>query len=161
MAIANTTGTREFYVNYPRESSSLLLCAKFARRYYPIDVKRKSKIEVSVTTIDDFCSDNAIYKIDILKMDIQGAELITLQGATEKLKQGLIAIIYTEVMFVPHYEGGPVFYEVCNFLSNYGYTLFDIYNNFHARNGQLSYGDAIFVSPRIRKEVMESFYSTS
>ena len=81
---------------------------------------------------------------------------MALRGATEKLNQGLIALIYTEVTFVPYYEGGAMFYEICNFLSGYEYTLFDIYNTAHARNGQLRFADAIFVSPQIRRDVIDS-----
>lgn len=89
-------------------------------------------------------------------MDIQGGELMALQRATEMLQQGRIDLIYTEVIFVPHYEGAPMFYELCSYLSKWNYTLYNIYNLVIARNRQLRFGDAIFVSPHIRKDVIDS-----
>ena len=40
----------------------------------------------SVTTIDQFTSDNKIEKIDFIKMDIEGEELNTLKGAVDTLR---------------------------------------------------------------------------
>lgn len=157
MAVADKTGIGEFYVRQWSGTSSLLPLPKSGRRYYPKKVETIiDKIEVPVTTIDDFCREESISEIHILKMDIEGGELVALQGATEKLKQHSIALIYIEVIFVPLFEG-PMFYEISNFLSNYGYTLFDIYNDSHARNGQLRSADAIFISPQIRRDVIDSF----
>jgi len=85
-----------------------------------------------------------------LKLDIEGSELTALRGASEKLAHHSIELIYTEIMFVPHYEGGPMFYELCSFLSNFNYTLFNVYNLKRAVNRQLRWGNAIFVSPDIR-----------
>lgn len=157
MAVADRTGTEELYVRRWSVTNSLSPLPKSGRRYYPKKVETiTDKIEVPVITIDDFCREESISEIHILKMDVEGGELKALQGVTEKLKQHSIALIYIEVSFVPLFEG-LMFYEISNFLSNYGYTLFDIYNNSHARNGQLRSADAIFVSPQIRRDVIDSF----
>lgn len=157
MAVSDKAGTREFYVNQLSGTNSLLPRPISGRRYYPKNAETVGKIEVPVTTIDDFCREESISDIQVLKMDIQGGELMALQGATKKLKHGSIALIYTEVMFVPLYEEGAMYYKICSFLSDYEYTLFDIYNTSNARNGQLKFADAIFVSPQIRTDVIDSF----
>jgi len=158
MAISNEAGAREFYVNNTFEQTNSLFPRPIsARRYYPKGAELMNRIEVGVTTIDKFCSEESISNIQILKMDIQGGELMALQGASEMLHQGRIDLIYTEVLFVPHYEGAPMFYELCEYLSKWGYTLFGIYNLFLAKNGQLRFADAIFVSPHIRADVIDSF----
>jgi hypothetical protein len=87
-------------------------------------------------------------------MDIQGGELSALKGATTLLLESLIDIIFTEVMFVPHYEGAPLFCEICEFLAHYDYTLYDVFSISRARDGQIRHGDAIFVSRRVREEVV-------
>lgn len=156
-AVSDKVGTTELYVNQLSETNSLFPYPVCGRRYYPKKAETVTNIQVPATTIDDFCGKHSISEVDILKMDIQGAELMALRGAAEKLKQGLIQLIYTEVMFVRHYEEGAMFQEISNFLAAYDYTLFDIYSTFHARNGQLGYGDAVFVSRRIRGEVLDSF----
>lgn len=43
------------------------------------------KIEVTIVTLDRFVTDHKIDKIDFIKIDIQGAEGLLLQGATETL----------------------------------------------------------------------------
>ena len=79
-----------------------------------------------------------------------------LSGARQKLSEGAIGLIYTEVMFVPHYDGGCMFYELSDFLSEYGYTIFNLYNLKWAKNGQLRWGNAIFLSPKIRAKIRSS-----
>jgi FkbM family methyltransferase len=149
-AVSNKAGKKKFYVNQNSATNSLLPTTDSAEYWVdPNEIKNITTIEVPVTTIDDFCRQESIDEIQILKMDIQGGELMALEGATEKLSQGSILLIYTEILFVPIYEGEAFFYEICNLLSGYGYTLFNMYNFYHARNGQIKWCDAIFLSPSV------------
>lgn len=52
--------------------------------------------EVSIRTIDDFCRESQIEKIHLLKIDIEGAELLALKGAENFLKKGEIDFIQFE-----------------------------------------------------------------
>ena len=83
--------------------------------------------------------------------------MLALKGASDLLSKSRIGLIYTEVMFVPHYEGGPLFYELCEFLARYNYSLYDLFLVKHGTNGQLCYGDAIFISYEMRTRVVDSF----
>lgn len=146
LAVSDKVGKRKFYVNQDSGTDSLLPTVDEVGYWVaPNIIKNIATIEVPVTTIDDFCRQVSINEIQILKMDIQGGELMALEGATEKLSQGFISLIYTEILFVPIYEGEALFYEICNFLSGYGYTLFNMYNFYYAKNGQVKWGDAIFI----------------
>jgi FkbM family methyltransferase len=150
LAVSNKAGKKKFYVNQNSATSSLLPITDSAEYWVePKAIKNIATIEVAVTTIDDFCQQKSIDEIQILKMDIQGGELMALEGAVKKLRQGSILLIYTEILFVPIYEGEAFFYEICHFLSGYGYTLFNMYNLYQARSGQIKWGDAIFISPRL------------
>ena len=60
-------------------------------------------------------------------------------------------------MFVSHYENNPLFYKIWDFLESYQYTLFDIYNLCRAKNGQLRFGDALFVHPQVRSNFIDRF----
>ena len=97
----------------------------------------KTKQDVETITIDEVMKLNNINKIDILKFDIQGGELMALQGAMNALQQKKISLIYTEALFVPHYENNPLLRDLWNCLEQYGYSLFDIYDMYRATNGQL------------------------
>jgi hypothetical protein len=138
-------------------TNSLLPRPRNLKRYYPQNAETVGQVEVETTTLDTFCKHSAISKIDILKMDIQGGELLALQGATDLLSESLVDLIYTEVIFVPHYEGGPLFHELSGFLSRYDYSLFDLFLIKHGNNGQLRHGDAIFVSNKMRAVIVDSF----
>ncbi len=63
-------------------------------------------------------------KLDFLKMDVQGAELKVLDGATLLLPY--IKWIYLEVSFVECNEGAPLFDHVFDYLSKLGYRISDI-----------------------------------
>jgi hypothetical protein len=88
-------------------------------------------------------------------MDIQGGELGALRGARGLLERGAIRVIFTEAMFVPHYEGAPLYHDLAAYLAGFGYSLYDLFLAAHGNNGQLRYGDAIFVSARTRREVVD------
>lgn len=154
MGIADKSETRKFYVRERNSANSLLPSAKDGQRYGNKEAATITGfIDVPVTTVDEFCLQESISEIQILKMDMEGSELMALQGATEKLSRHLIELIYTEVTFIPHNQDEPLFYHVCEFLSFYEYTLYGIYHTIHARNGQLRRADVIFVSPQIRKVI--------
>ncbi len=75
---------------------------------------------------------------------------MALKGAAELLRRGTVQIIYSEVLFIHLYEGCPLFHDIAADLAGFGYHLFDIYNLHRAENGQLRYGDAIFVNDNVR-----------
>lgn len=156
-AVAERSGRKTFHVNEYDATNSLLPRPVAERRYYPSHAGPKGTIEVEVTSLDEFAAANRIGSIDILKLDIQGGEAMAFRGAKGLLERGAISLIYTEVMFVPHYEGGPVFFELWSLLAEFGYTLFNIYTTHSARNGQLRYGDALFVSKSVRADVIDRF----
>lgn len=155
LAISDVAGSKKFYVNQKSYTNSLLPRPRNLRRYYPSNAETVREIEVETTTLDKFCQESSISKINILKMDIQGGELLALKGATSLLSQGCIDLIYTEAMFIPHYENCVLFHELSDFLSKYKYSLYDLFLVAHGSNGQLRYGDAIFLSNKIRTEVVD------
>jgi FkbM family methyltransferase len=156
LAIADRPGQRDFYVNETMHfTNSLLPRPTDTRRYFPKQAAAKAKITVPCTTIDAYLRDKNLSKIDILKMDIQGGELMALQGAADTLSKHIPHLVYTEAYFVPHYQGAPMLLELWQFLVEHGYSLFDLYPIRRAKNGQLRYGNAIFVSPILRQRVID------
>lgn len=146
-----------FYVNGFDETNSLFSRPLSERRYYPKNALTQKVIKVGTIDIDGFVKENDITNIDILKLDIQGGELNALRGAEFILKTGHVSLIYTEISFISHYENSPLFYEVWSFLSKLGYSLFEIYDLCRATNGQIRYGNALFVSEFIRNSVIDRY----
>ena len=153
-AVADKAGTRQFFVRGRNDANSLLPSVTAGQRYDHTEAATiNTVIDVPVTTIDDVCRKESLPEIQVLKMDMEGGELMALRGAMDMLSQHLIGLIYTEVTFVPHNQDEPLFHEIVEFLSSYGYTLFDIYSIIRARNGQVRRADTIFVSPQLREVV--------
>ena len=153
-AVTDTTGPATFHVNAQTDTNSLLPRPTSDRRYYPKTAGPKDTIEVETINLDDYVSENNLAGIDILKFDIQGGELNALRGATELLGSGQVSLIYTEIMFITHYVDAPLYHELASYLADFDYSLFDVYNLERATNGQLRYGDALFVSETVRESVI-------
>ena len=79
------------------------------------------EIEVPCTRLDTFCEKNDIDKIDIIWMDLQGAELKALQSLGSLLDT--VQIIHTELEMNPMYEGQCLFSDVNEYLINNGFDL--------------------------------------
>ena len=58
--------------------------------------KKFETFKVQSDTLDNYCKDNQIEKIDILKIDTEGSELDILQGAQNILKKTDVVLV--EVM---------------------------------------------------------------
>jgi FkbM family methyltransferase len=143
-ALTFFVGQTSFYINNSSLTNSLLESSISDDNF--IDATRtKEKITVNTNTIDNFCSKNTIDKINILKIDAQGADLDVLKGAIGMLKNKSVDLIYIEVEFVQLYENQPLFHDISHFLSEYGYNLYSLYNLSIGKNGQMIYGDAIFL----------------
>lgn len=147
--------TRTFYeCNYTMTSSlfepNTELLAKFqnleelvrVQKTYPVETKRLDDIPELKGT-------------DLLKVDVQGAELLVFQGAAKTLDD--VLVIHTEVEFVELYKGQPLFGDIDMHLRSKGFTLHQIAptsrvfkplvfnNDINAGLSQILWGDAIYV----------------
>lgn len=77
-----------------------------------------SRETVQTVRLDDL---DAAQGADFLKLDVQGAERAVIDGAASLL-QG-VAVVHTEVEFVPLYEGQPLFAEVDQALRANGFQF--------------------------------------
>ena len=92
-----------------------------------------TKLNVRTTTIDSYCLENNIKNIDFIKIDVEGAEKLVLEGAYNMLKNRKIKCGIFEIGSTLE-DAGTSADEICNFLKNFGYKL----------NKQISYSDILF-----------------
>ena len=78
-------------------------------------------VPIPVTTMEQWAKEHRVERLDFIKLDTQGAELEILRGAGPLLDRCLG--IEAEVMFMPLYEGQPVFADVDGFLRSRGFSL--------------------------------------
>jgi FkbM family methyltransferase len=146
IALTNFSGESELFINKSQLTNSLLP-ANPELTGVNSSCTFKKKESINCETIDRYCSNNSIDKIDILKIDVQGAELSVLEGATGMLENKKIKLIYAEVEFAKIYLNQPLFHNIAWFLEKKGYDLFSLYNlAYDKKSGRLIYGDAIFIS---------------
>jgi FkbM family methyltransferase len=98
---------------------------------------------VRTETLDYYMGYNDIDHVDILKMDIQGAEPKVLKGAKERL--GNFDIILTELNFYDLYKKQVSFYDIEQYLKPAGFKLFDISHiSKNPINGRTDWVDVIY-----------------
>jgi FkbM family methyltransferase len=146
LALADAAGTRPFYVTHCRAASSLLapdetVRKKSGKKNYDYD-----RISVTIDTMDDYCARKNITAIDILKIDVQGAELYVLKGAKNLLTENRIRLIYLEAIFADNYVGQGELSAIMAYLAAFKYLLWDIKPFLFTRSGRLWTANVIFVS---------------
>ena len=86
---------------------------------YPAEKYVQNKVEVDCIRLDVLCSQLEIDVIDLIWMDLQGAELLALQSAGALLDK--TRYIYTEVSHRPLYRGQCLFDDIDSFLTSRGF----------------------------------------
>jgi FkbM family methyltransferase len=104
-----------------------------------------SSIEIKTDTLDHFCSVHGISNIDILKVDVEGAEDRVFRGAQELFARGAVRAVFVEVYFKPVYYGMPLFWDLNSILSKQGFNLYGLYSLMPTHSGALSFGNALYL----------------
>lgn len=101
-------------------------------------------VQRPITTLDKLLSTHGLPSPDLIKLDLQGAELICLRGATESLRHAEVVIL--EVSFIPFYAGNPLIADVMSFMSAHNFRCYDIAGLWRRPlDNALAQGDFFFV----------------
>jgi len=87
----------------------------------------KSAESVPAVTIDDFCREKEIPRVNLIKIDTDGHEYSILRGAQKSLGRFLPYIIFEIGIYVME-ERGISFEQYYDYLSSFGYTLINAKN---------------------------------
>lgn len=131
IALSNNCGTSYFYVSngrpegkneepwdYGNKSSSLLEPADNLKKIHEW-LKFDKTLEIETSTLDKFCNNNNITQIDYIHMDVQGAEIMVLNGAEKIISN--IKTIWMEVGNVELYKNQPLKTEVEKYMRRHGF----------------------------------------
>ena len=80
-------------------------------------------VEVDILKLDSYVEKNNVSKLDVIKIDVEGAEIKVLTGAVETLKK-FSPVILMEVSDKRTTVFGYKAKELCEFLTNIGYKLY-------------------------------------
>lgn len=144
IALSDTVGTLDLHVTKSPGSTSLFKPTTHMRSLYPEETVADKVERVDVTTIDDWAAANGNPDIQLMKFDIQGAELKALLGATRTLRASTL-LIYTEILFNSLYEGGALFSELDSCLRESGFMLYNFFKPRSDSKGMLIQANAIYV----------------
>lgn len=101
-------------------------------------------VECSMTTLDFLVKRLGLPWPDLVKLDLQGAELLCLGGAAECLRHAEVVIL--EVSFFPFYAGNPLIGDVIPFMTERGFRCYDIAGLWRRPlDNALAQGDFFFV----------------
>jgi len=165
LALGKSVGESTLYVTQHPMCSSLYppnepYLARFAG--LPELVNLDFTVELDTTTLDSFCQEEGIDEIDFLQVDVQGADLQVLEGASGILERSILAV-QIEVEFSHLYVNQPLFADVDTYLRSQGFTLFDLANSYRlrthsplqsrVRSGQLLWADAFYFRDLIREDI--------
>jgi len=127
----------------------------FAREFpgWP-DMEVVKTMEIPLARMDTILRQRNL-TADVVKIDVQGAELDVLRGMGDELLGTLV--VELEVEFVEQYLGQPLFHDVATFMDATGFALrglrrtcwrYSLPRSWRrsARGGQLVHGDALFVN---------------
>ena len=125
-AMSNSNGTKTF--NYYNQNTKLARLSTFYRRSKEIEQRfsmQPVEIEVQTCTLDTFCQQHSVTRIDYLKIDTEGAELDVLQGSQKILSEKRVKKMQFE--YGGNFEdAGITLHEVCRLLTKHGYSIFRI-----------------------------------
>ncbi len=154
LAFSDSEGQVDFFRNKIGHTNSLLpvnlnskdsIYLQRVRNSQEIfDVSRfNSKTIINSKRLDNFCEEKKIEHIDLLKIDVQGAETKVLRGAGNILE--LVENIIIEISFFDYYSQQSSFYDVERVILPFGFKLFsltEISNN--PMNGRTDWVEAIY-----------------
>jgi len=105
--------------NYGNKSSSLLQPTDSGPMHGWIEFKET--ITVRTATLDEFCSERKIDRIDFIQMDVQGAERLVLTGAAHMLAR--TTAVWLEVSSRELYRGQALDHDIRRFMAARGFSL--------------------------------------
>lgn len=107
------------------------------------------KVVAPITTLDALITKMGLPDPDLIKLDLQGAELDCLRGAPRCVAHAEAVML--EMSFVELQKGMPLIGEVVPFMAERGFRLYDVLSLWHrAEDGVLAQGDFLFLAESSR-----------
>jgi len=119
--------------------------------YRPESERSHTLTTVPCTTIDQFCKDNSLDRIDVLKIDAERCDFLVLQGAHGMLRDRRIRFVYFEFnKVVPTGDDAvTTLSSMAEFLSSFGFRLIATYIDRIETQKFFSVANALFVLPPV------------
>jgi FkbM family methyltransferase len=144
-AVSAKAGELELEINSFDATTSILKTKRDLPELAAVDVRAVAKVACSVATLDSVFRGAGFSHVDLLKLDVQGAEHLVISGGKETLNQ--TTMVWTEISFKRLYEGACLYNEVFDLLETAGFSLFELEPGFRGPRGELVQADGLFIKP--------------
>jgi FkbM family methyltransferase len=124
-------------------TSSILKMNEQSSSLKEIGMAEAGSYEVDATILDHLWAQFGSPKLDLLKIDVQGAELIVL-GQGENCLQATERV-WIEVSFEPLYHNSALFPDVYAFMSSRGFGMHVYSPVFQSKAGEILQADLLFI----------------
>lgn len=141
-AASERTGLVDFQINEEEATSSLLNIHRHLPELSAVKLGKATTREVQTRTLDEIAVETGISEIDLLKIDVQGAEARVLAGAAHILLR--TRFVWVEVSFKPLYENSPTFFDIYAQMDAAGFGLLELTCAFRAPNREMVQADGLF-----------------
>ena len=141
IAIGPKKGIANLHVSAADDSSSLLPISSLQERLFPGTHELRIE-QVEIAPLSVFIKPEKISAPAMLKIDVQGYELETLNGCKSLLH--IFSFIYVECSFVELYKGQVLANEIISWISNNNFHLIGIYNIIYDGQGKCIQADFLF-----------------
>ena len=131
-ALSSSAGVAKFHFNQDNPAFSGL-----RRRLYPSDDDRVTILEVEMRTLDSVIPSGV--SIDLIKLDVEGAEWDVLRGSSQTIERAHPTIVFEFGTGSSEYYGTTPD-DIYAFLTHHGYRLFTL-SGFLSRDQRLSRDD--------------------
>jgi FkbM family methyltransferase len=115
--LSNSEGTIELHYSHDDDGKSSLISDG-----EKINGASFRTVTANVTTGDRYCQVNSIRSIDLLKIDVEGAEHLVLEGFTDNLERGVISAVQFEFGMINIYTKF-LLKDFWEFFSRYGFEI--------------------------------------
>ena len=142
-AISDRVGMLLLEINAFDATTSILKTRREMPELAALDVRPIAKVGCRTTTLDLVFEQTKLPHVDLLKLDVQGAEHLVLHGGQKTLAR--TNMVWTEISFKRLYEDACLHHEIYDLLAQKGFALFELESGFRSPSGELIQADALFI----------------
>lgn len=138
-AVGDHIGEAELHLTNSSDFNSLLPLHPGTASHYSA-LRETGTVSVPLHTLDELLIN--VGTVQVLKIDVQGAESAVLRGASAVL--GRTQAVILETNFLSHYEGDDLFCDLHARMTASEFDLYRLASEYHDGGGRLLWADAIY-----------------
>jgi FkbM family methyltransferase len=142
--LANVDGERSFFLPRTGDVTGASLYLENSSHYAPTNVVERT---VSCARLDTVVAKEGLPPADLIKIDVQGAEIDVIAGATEAIDR--CDVLIAELSLVRYNHNAPLMGDVIAAVGRHGLRCVDVCELHRTGAGSVLQADFLFVKPHL------------